>query len=80
MSDAVRAHRALRRAGVEAELHIYEGQSHGDYLYVMNAPESEEHYAELNRFVIKHLSKPLPPKSALPAGSKETRVPKYAGP
>lgn len=78
LSDAVRAHRALRRAGVEADLHIYEGQAHGDYIYVMNAPESAEHYAELNRFVLKHLSNSLPSKSSLPADSKEIEIPKSA--
>jgi acetyl esterase/lipase len=51
LSDTVRAHRALRRAGVEADLHVYEGQSHADYIVVMNAPESHEHYAELNAFL-----------------------------
>ena len=80
LSDAVRAHRRLRRAGVEADLHIYEGQSHGDYIYVWNAPESEEHYAELNAFMLKHLSKPLTPVATLPAGAlKDIEIPKSAG-
>ncbi|MHC4714127.1 MAG: alpha/beta hydrolase fold domain-containing protein, partial [Planctomycetota bacterium] len=48
LSDTVRTHRELRRAGVEAELHVYEGQSHAEYLIVMNAPESHEHFVELN--------------------------------
>jgi acetyl esterase/lipase len=59
LSDAIRAHRELRRAGVEADLHIYEGQSHGDYAIIANAPESAEHYAELNAFLLKHLPGPL---------------------
>lgn len=63
LSDAVRGHRALRRAGVEADLHIYEGQSHADYIGAMNAPESFEHYAELDAFVIKHLADPIAPAS-----------------
>jgi acetyl esterase/lipase len=29
----VRVHRALRAAGVEAELEVYEGQSHAQYLF-----------------------------------------------
>jgi acetyl esterase/lipase len=57
LSDTVRAHRKLRRVGVEADLHIYEGQSHGDYLAVLNSPESHEHFAELNAFLLKHLKK-----------------------
>jgi acetyl esterase/lipase len=60
LSDTVRAHRALRRSGVEADLHVYEGQSHADYIVVMNAPESHEHYAELNAFLLQHLQSPLP--------------------
>ena len=55
LSDTVRVHRKLRAAGVDADLHVYEGQSHGDYAYVANSPESHEHYAELNAFLLKHL-------------------------
>jgi acetyl esterase/lipase len=55
LSDAVRTHRKLRAAGVDADLHVYEGQSHGDYAAVLNSPESHEHYAELNAFLLKHL-------------------------
>ncbi len=75
LSDAVRAHRSLRRAGVEADLHIYEGQSHGDYIAVLHAPESFEHYAELNVFVLKHLSSPIIPTSTEP-DLKDIEVPK----
>ena len=32
LSDTVRMHRALRKAGVQADLHLYDGQAHGDYL------------------------------------------------
>ncbi len=67
LSDTIRAHRRLRRAGVEADLHVYEGQSHADYVAVFNAPESSEHFAELNAFLLKHLPSPLTPASALPA-------------
>ena len=56
LSDTIRAHRKLRRAGVEANLHIYEGQAHGDYIAMWNAPESTEHYAELDAFSLKHLT------------------------
>jgi hypothetical protein len=64
-----------RRAGVKADLHIYEGFSHGDYMVVMNAPESFEPFAELNRFVLEHLSSSLPSKSSLPSDSKEIKIP-----
>ena len=55
LSDTVLVHRKLRRAGVEADLHIYEAQSHADYIKVWDSPESYEHYAELNAFLLKHL-------------------------
>ena len=75
LSDAVRAHRALRRAGVEAELHIYEGFSRGDYLVIWNAPESEEYFAELNRFTIKNLSNFVLLKSDPPGDSQNLEIP-----
>jgi acetyl esterase/lipase len=79
LSDTVRVHRKLRRAGVEADLHIYEGQSHGDYIAMWNAPESAEHYAELNAFMLKHLQSPLVPPFTLPdETSKDIEVPKSA--
>lgn len=55
LSDTVLVHRKLRRAGVEADLHVCEGQSHADYSSVWDSPESREHYAELNVFLLKHL-------------------------
>jgi acetyl esterase/lipase len=42
LSNTVRTHRKLRRAGVEADLNVYEGQSHGQYGANMNAPETKE--------------------------------------
>jgi hypothetical protein len=77
LSDTVRVHRKLRRAGVEADLHVYEGQSHADYLIVWNAPESNEHFAELNAFLLRHLQSPLVPYSPPPARNvKDIEVPK----
>jgi acetyl esterase/lipase len=52
LSDTVLAHRKLRRAGVVAELHVYEGHAHGDYVI---APDSAEHFAELKAFLLRHL-------------------------
>jgi len=48
LSNTVRMHRALRKAGVEAELHIWEAMPHGAFFGV---PEEEEINAELRRFV-----------------------------
>lgn len=77
LSDTVRIHRKLRRAGVVADLHIYEGQSHAAYLKVMNAPESFEHFAELNAFLLKHLQSPLLPLLPKPVETlKDVEIPK----
>ena len=57
LSNTVRVHRRLRQAGVEAELHVYEGQSHAHYLRNVNAPETKEMFEEIARFFGKHLAK-----------------------
>jgi epsilon-lactone hydrolase len=48
LSDNVRMHRALRSAGVDAELHVWEAAGHGGFLGM--APEDTERYAEMRRF------------------------------
>jgi monoterpene epsilon-lactone hydrolase len=53
LSNAVRMHRALRRAGVEAELHIFEGMPHGGFMG--QAPEDRELIEEIGRFMQRHL-------------------------
>ena len=55
LSDTVRAHRELRRAGIEADLHVFEGHSHADWMQLWNTPEGAENYSELSRFIGKHL-------------------------
>ncbi|MCA9055673.1 MAG: alpha/beta hydrolase fold domain-containing protein, partial [Planctomycetaceae bacterium] len=57
LSDTVIMHRMLRKAGVPAELHVYEGMSHADYAFDANLPESKEHFRELNAFLSKTLVK-----------------------
>lgn len=54
LSDTVRMHRALRRAGVAAELHVTEAGGHGGFLGM--APEDHEIMAETRRFVQRHWS------------------------
>lgn len=49
LSDTVRMHRALRRAGVAAELHVTEAGPHGGFMG--SAPEDQEIMAECRRFV-----------------------------
>jgi acetyl esterase/lipase len=56
LSDTVRVHRRLRQAGVLADLHVYEGSSHCDYIFQPDTPECAEHYRELNAFLLHHLS------------------------
>jgi len=57
LSNTVRVHRKLRQAGFEAELHVYEGQSHAQYMRDANAPETKEAFEEIARFFDKHLAK-----------------------
>ena len=56
LSDTVRLHRKLRQAGVDAELQVFEGMSHAQYILVFNSPESEEAFLEIARFFRNHLS------------------------
>jgi len=57
LSNTVRTHRKLRRAGVEAELNVYEGQSHAQYGADMNAPETREAFLDIARFFDAHLAR-----------------------
>jgi acetyl esterase/lipase len=59
LSDTVRMHRALRAAGVEAQLHVYDAQSHADYMQglVTPVPESEDAQAEIFTFFDQHLDR-----------------------
>ena len=51
LSNAVRMHRKLRTAGVDAELHVFEAMPHGGFA---GAPEDIEVRVELRRFLDKH--------------------------
>ena len=55
LSNTVRTHRKLRTAGVEADLNVHESYSHGDYLKVIDSPESQQAFAELGAFLLKYL-------------------------
>lgn len=57
LSNAVRMHRALRRASVPVELHIFEGMPHGGF---MGSPEDLELADEIKRFVAEHWGNPTP--------------------
>ncbi len=51
LSNSARIHRALRRAGVDAELHVWEAMPHGGF---GNAPEDREMRIEFAHFLAKH--------------------------
>lgn len=57
LSDTVRMHRALRSVGAIADLHVYDGQAHADYLQgvLRDLPESDDAMRELFEFFDKHL-------------------------
>jgi hypothetical protein len=57
LSNTVRTHRKLRRAGVEAELNVYEGMSHAQYGADIDAPQTKEAFTDIARFFDKHLGK-----------------------
>jgi monoterpene epsilon-lactone hydrolase len=57
LSDTARVHRKLRAAGVCADLHVYEGMSHGEYLAPpYDFPESLDIFSGLDAFLGEHLS------------------------
>ncbi|WP_272911734.1 alpha/beta hydrolase [Loktanella sp. M215] len=56
LSDTVRTQRALRQAGVEANVQIFEAFSHGQYLFDPVAPETLEIFAEITCFLDAHLA------------------------
>jgi acetyl esterase/lipase len=57
LSNTVRVHRKLRAAGVVADLIVFEGQSHAQYLFAPDAPESKEHFTEVGAFFDKYLER-----------------------
>ncbi|MBI3516053.1 MAG: alpha/beta hydrolase [Proteobacteria bacterium] len=57
LSNTARTHRKLRRAGVVAELHVYEGQSHAQYGFNADAPETREAFTEIAQFFDRYLGK-----------------------
>jgi monoterpene epsilon-lactone hydrolase len=53
----VRVHRRLRTACVTAELHVFAGQSHADYLAAVPSPGSAEAFREIAAFIDRHLAR-----------------------
>ena len=54
LSDTVRMHRKLLAAGIEADLHVWEGMPHGGF--GGSAPEDTEIRHQFLRFVDKHMA------------------------
>lgn len=57
LSDTVRVHRQLRRAGVVADLQVYEGLSHSQFLFDPTMTLPREVYGEVGRFFDQYLTK-----------------------
>lgn len=57
LSNTIRTHRKLRRAGVHADLNVYEGLSHGQYLLDPKAPETKEALSDIATFFDQYLKK-----------------------
>jgi len=51
LSNSARIHRALRRAGIETELHVWEAMPHGGF---GGAPEDREMRVEFGHFLARH--------------------------
>lgn len=53
LSNSVLLHRKLRRAGVEAELHVWEAMPHGGFGFG-SVPENDEINEEIRHFIARH--------------------------
>ena len=53
----MRVHRKLKRAGVVAELNVYEGESHAQYQFDDRVPETKEAFGDIADFFGQHLGK-----------------------
>jgi acetyl esterase/lipase len=52
LSSTVMLHRAMRRGGVDAHLHVWEAMTHAPFF---GAPEERELYDETARFLLAHM-------------------------
>lgn len=66
LSNTVRVHRKLRQAGVAAQLEVYEGQSHAQFLINPQMPETRELFTDIKAFLATHL-----PSSSRQAGARQ---------
>ena len=54
LSGTVGTHRSMREAGVDAELHVFEGMSHGGWM-LQDFPESRAFTSEVAVFLKRHM-------------------------
>jgi acetyl esterase/lipase len=57
LSNSARIHRALRKAGIDTELHVWEAMPHGGF---GGAPEDQEMRVEFAHFLAKHAGWAMP--------------------
>ncbi|WVD61945.1 alpha/beta hydrolase [Orbus mooreae] len=57
LSNTVRMHLKLRDTGVNANLIVFEGLSHAQYLMVPDAPETKRYFMESQNFFDQYLAK-----------------------
>jgi len=55
LSNTVRVHQKLLQAGGRAELPVFEGQSHAQYMVAPQAPETRDAWTEVSRFFSRQL-------------------------
>jgi monoterpene epsilon-lactone hydrolase len=55
LSCTVRVHTKLLAARVPADLIVFEGHSHADYVALHDTPEAKLYYEQLDKFLIRHL-------------------------
>lgn len=56
LSDTARTHRKLLAEGVEADLHVLEGMSHAEYLFLPQSPEGRTVFGSIGEFLKKHMN------------------------
>jgi len=57
LSNTVRVHQKLLQSGAVAELLVFEGQSHAQYSFAPDAPETKAAWNEVSQFFDRHLNR-----------------------
>lgn len=59
LSNTIRMHLKLKDVGVKADLIVFEGLSHAQYLMTVDAPETQRYFYESRQFFNQYLAKSL---------------------